>query len=60
MAYDEKRLVPIFGSEILLLLLPQLRNMAHHHQIIFGCKIFIQAGTYQDSHNHWKNNDCGF
>ena len=27
--------------------------MTQRHQIIFGCKICIQDGTYQESLNHW-------
>ena len=27
--------------------------MTQSHQIICGCKICIQAGTYQDSLDHW-------
>ena len=27
--------------------------MTQRHQIMCGCQIFIQAGTYQESLNHW-------
>ena len=28
--------------------------MTHHHQIMWGCEICIQAGTYQEYLNHWR------
>ena len=44
-AYDKKLLVKICGSDLLLLLPPQLQNMNQRHQIMRGYKKFIQAVT---------------
>ena len=54
MAYNENFLVLISDSDLQLLLPPQLRKNTQRHQIIFGCKICIQAGKYQESLNHWR------
>ena len=53
MAYDEIWLYRISDSTLWLILLSQLRNMNHSHQIICVCRICIKTGTHQDLLNHW-------
>ena len=53
MSYYDKGLVHISDSALRLLLSPQLRKITQRHQILCGCKICIQDGTYQDPLNHW-------
>ena len=54
MAYYEKRHVHISDYALLIILPPKLRKMTQHHQIMCGCKICIQVGTYQEPLNHWR------
>ena len=54
MAYDEKLLVPIIDYNLWLLVPSQSWNITHHHQIMCGCEVCIQAGTYQELLNHWR------
>ena len=53
-AYDEKGIMCISDSGIRLILPPQLWKMTHHHQIMCGWKMCIQARTYKESLNHWR------
>ena len=53
MSYHEKVLVHISYSDLQLILPPQLGNMTQRHKNIFGCDIYIWAGTYQESLNNW-------
>ena len=53
MGYDEKVLVRISDSNLQLIITPKLLKITKRHQIICGCEIFIQAGTYQELINHW-------
>ena len=53
-AYSDNVNVSISDYDIRLTLPSQLRNMNQGHQIICGCKICIQDGTYQELLNHWR------
>ena len=48
MAYDDNENVRISDSSLQFILPPKLRNMTQRHQIMRGCEICIQAGTYQE------------
>ena len=53
-AYYDNGNVSISDYDIRLTLPSQLRNMNQGHQIMCGCKICIQDGTYQELLNHWR------
>ena len=53
MACGENGLFHISDSDIWFILPLQLQNITQCHQIICGCKISVQAGTYQESFNRW-------
>ena len=55
MVYDKRILFRISDYSLQLILPQQLRNLTQRHQITCGGKICIQAGTYQESLNHWRN-----
>ena len=52
MEYNKKGIVYISDYDLQLIFPTQLRNITQRHQIMCGCKICIQAGTYQESLNH--------
>ena len=54
MAYNEKGRVRISDYALRLIIPPQLQNMTQCHQIMCGCKICIQARTYQGLLNNWR------
>ena len=55
MVYDKKGLLRISDYVIQLILPLQLQKKIQLHQIMCGCEICIQDGTYQDSLNNWRN-----
>ena len=48
-----KGIVCINDSALRLIIPPQLRKIKHRHKIIYGWKICIQSGTYQEYFNNW-------
>ena len=55
MAYCENGNLRSSDYTLLLILLPQLQNITQLHQIMCGCEICIQDGTYQESLNNWHD-----
>ena len=54
MAYNNNVNSHINHSSLLCIVPPQLQNMTQRHQIMFGFKIFIQAGIYQELNDNWR------
>ena len=52
--FHGKGLVHIHDFALRLLIPQKFKKMTHINQIMCGCKILIQAGTYQDSLDNWR------
>ena len=52
-SYEVKVLVCISDYNIRLIIPQKLLKMTQHHQIMYGFKTCIQAGTCQESLNNW-------